>query len=385
MLVFALYTMVHLADGVTSSFCVTGGNCSAVTSGSPATASVHLAPESGPVCNSTTEQLFTNATILSWTESVTVTIETLHGVMEYLGMNNLDWETVFIYWILLPTAVLYILPWSMVGSLYVTAIIIHRFGEKHNLTDPFAGDVWLPARRMASAFWDIQAKFWHGHEIHGLEKLPKHGPGMLVYYHGTVPLDFYYVLAKINLVQNRPLWAVADHFMFNIPGWRFMLHTMGVTSGEHQHCVQVLKKGNLLGLAPGGLREALFGDENYRLIWRRRMGFAAVAKEAGVPIFPMFTQNCREAFRTPRMGKRFLEWVYEKTRMPVVGIYGGFPVKLRTYIGDPIYDPNLSAEELAKKTHRALEDMIAAHQKIPGNLLRALLERIPAFRSERND
>lgn len=44
------------------------------------------------------------------------------------------------------------------------------------------------------------------------------------------------------------------------------------------------------------------------------------------------------------------KWLYERTRWPIVPIYGGFPVKFCTYIGDPIpYDPNISAEELAEK------------------------------------
>lgn len=36
--------------------------------------------------------------------------------------------------------------------------------------------------------------------------------------------------------------------------------------------------------------------------------------------------------------------------MPLVPLYGNFPVKLRTYIGDPIpYEPNITAEQLAEK------------------------------------
>ena len=42
--------------------------------------------------------------------------------------------------------------------------------------------------------------------------------------------------------------------------------------------------------------------------------------------------------------------IYLWTRLPIVPIYGGFPVKLRTHIGKPIpYDPDLSAEDLQKK------------------------------------
>lgn len=43
-------------------------------------------------------------------------------------------------------------------------------------------------------------------------------------------------------------------------------------------------------------------------------------------------------------------WLYEHIKIPVLPPYGGLPVKFRTYIGEPIpYDPNITAEELAKK------------------------------------
>ena len=41
---------------------------------------------------------------------------------------------------------------------------------------------------------------------------------------------------------------------------------------------------------------------------------------------------------------------YETTRLPIMPLYGGFPVKLRTHIGHPIkYDPSLTPEALALK------------------------------------
>lgn len=45
-----------------------------------------------------------------------------------------------------------------------------------------------------------------------------------------------------------------------------------------------------------------------------------------------------------------MKWLYERFRLLVLPIYGGFPVKLCTYIGEPIpYDPNVTAKELAEK------------------------------------
>ena len=54
----------------------------------------------------------------------------------------------------------------------------------------------------------------------GLDKLPDSGPAMLIYYHGALPIDFYYVMAKCLLEKHRQVHAVGDNFLFNIPGIR---------------------------------------------------------------------------------------------------------------------------------------------------------------------
>lgn len=42
--------------------------------------------------------------------------------------------------------------------------------------------------------------------------------------------------------------------------------------------------------------------------------------------------------------------MYERFRLPAAPVYGGFPVKFRTFLGDPIpYDPSVNAAELAEK------------------------------------
>jgi len=102
------------------------------------------------------------------------------------------------------------------------------------------------------------------------------------------------------------------------------------------------------------------------------------------------------------LGRRIWLKIYAKTKLPLVPIYGGFPVKLVTYVGKPIpYDGNLTPEELQikvsnhakkRKTHNFqrilfknfqhfqvannLRDLIRKHQKVPGNITRALIERI---------
>ncbi|PVD23341.1 hypothetical protein C0Q70_16609 [Pomacea canaliculata] len=217
-----------------------------------------------------------------------------------------------------------------------------------------------------------------GFEVQGLDHIPNIGPAMIIYYHGVLPVDMYYVIAKCILVKGRMIHAVGDRFLFKIPGWRLLFEVLNITPGTVQSCIEVLNQGNILAISPGGVREALFGDESYPVMWGRRCGFAKVALQANVPVIPMFTENCREAFRTPRWGRVWLRKIYEKTRLPLVPIYGLFPVKLITHFGEPIYPPEgATPEEFSELVKSRIEDMIQRHQRLPGNIPRAILQRIP--------
>nr|XP_044600125.1 transmembrane protein 68 isoform X1 [Equus asinus] len=214
-----------------------------------------------------------------------------------------------------------------------------------------------------------------GYEVHGMEKIPEDGPALIIFYHGAIPIDFYYFMAKIFIQKGRTCRVVADHFVFKIPGFSLLLDVFCALHGPREKCVEILRSGHLLAISPGGVREALISDETYNIVWGNRKGFAQVAIDAKVPIIPMFTQNIREGFRSLG-GTRFFRWLYEKFRYPFAPMYGGFPVKLRTYLGDPIpYDPKITAEELAEKTKNAVQALIDEHQRIPGNIMSALLER----------
>ena len=57
-----------------------------------------------------------------------------------------------------------------------------------------------------------------GYEIIGFDKIPESGPALLIYYHGAIPADVYYLVAKTLLHKNRQIRAVGDRFLFKIPG-----------------------------------------------------------------------------------------------------------------------------------------------------------------------
>ncbi|XP_066480512.1 DGAT1/2-independent enzyme synthesizing storage lipids-like [Tiliqua scincoides] len=157
---------------------------------------------------------------------------------------------------------------------------------------------------------------------------------------------------------------------------------LGGVHPSREECVALLKEGHAVNIAPGGLREQNYSDKTYKLIWGKRHGFAHIAIEAKVPIIPYFTMNIQEAYRS--LGRRRpMRWLYERTRLLIFPVCGPFPVKLRTYVGEPIpYDPNITPEELFEKTKAALRALIDKHQKIPGSILSALWERFEVHRKE---
>ena len=128
----------------------------------------------------------------------------------------------------------------------------------------------------------MQGSLWHGHEIIGLENLPDEGPALLIYYHAAMPIDFYYVHSKTVLYKNRRMKIVADRFLFKVPGLKSLLEAFEVTPGSLESCVSLLNEGHILAISPGGVREALFSDHNYEIIWGKRAGFAKVACDAKV-------------------------------------------------------------------------------------------------------
>ncbi|KAK7945300.1 hypothetical protein WMY93_001028 [Mugilogobius chulae] len=258
----------------------------------------------------------------------------------------------YILWVFTPLAVVFILPFLIVILLYLSILFLHVYKRKNQLREAYSNNLWDGARKTLATLWDGHGAIWHGYEIHGMEKVPDQGPALIVYYHGAIPIDYYYFLANVILQKGRTCHSVADHFLFKIPA---AAGVFSVIHGPQEECVRALRSGHLLGISPGGVREALFSDETYHLHWGKRRGFAQVALDAQVPIIPMFTQNVREGFRS--LGTlRFYRWLYERFRFPAAPVYGGFPVKFRTFLGDPIpYDPNINAAQLAEKVQKSVQ------------------------------
>ncbi|KYQ48444.1 Transmembrane protein 68 [Trachymyrmex zeteki] len=295
-------------------------------------------------------------------------------IVQYIDLDFTLWLT----WLLMPLLITFLLPLVIALLLYLTALMLYIYKLHRVRLRNAYGTAWRDtAVHMTAAVWDAHGWIWHGYEIVGLENIPQDKPVLFIYYHGALPVDIYYFTSKVFLYNSKLVRLVVDRFLFKIPGWSIFADILKIIPGTVQSCATILKEGHMLAIAPGGVYEALFGDSYYELMWKKRMGFAKVALDAKVSIVPFFTKNLRESFRAVSWGRRIWLKIYAKTKLPLVPIYGGFPVKLVTYIGKPIpYDENTTPEELQIKVADSLRDLIRKHQKVPGNITRALFERI---------
>uniref|UniRef100_A0A8D2IVG7 Phospholipid/glycerol acyltransferase domain-containing protein n=1 Tax=Varanus komodoensis TaxID=61221 RepID=A0A8D2IVG7_VARKO len=112
-----------------------------------------------------------------------------------------------------------------------------------------------------------------------IENLPE-GPGLVIYYHGAIPLDYLFFIARLYVTQRKICCSVVDRFVFKIPGFRRLLEKLFMNCTK-EDCYSALKT-YLLGVAPGGTREGLYSNSDYPIVWAKRIGFAQLAIDTKV-------------------------------------------------------------------------------------------------------
>lgn len=223
---------------------------------------------------------------------------------------------------------------------------------------------------------------WNAYEVHDADRIPLDRPALIVWYHGLLPIDAFYFGSWFYQKHGKLVRALAERLVFEVPGLRELALDMGAVPGTRDAALNLLNQGHLVAVSPGGVREAIAGRaKSYQLVWGERLGFAKVALQAGVDIIPAFAENVDELYRSPGVHHPVIQGFYERTRIPAVPVVGlgllPFPVKLRSWVGEPIRpQPGESPERLRARTASAIEALIRLHQGPRPRLPRALLQRI---------
>lgn len=282
----------------------------------------------------------------------------------------------------LTEVLLWLLTWPgpfvalLLGLLSNTYLMVWPVLQTTFLLKPFSSS-FRTARSCLLATWLAFGRVYFDYSVTGMEHIPDSGPAVLAFYHGAIPIDFILLVCQILEQKNRLTRTVADRTLLWCPGLSLLGWACGAHASGREKCVQLLKKGHLLGVAPGGGREAQLGSLDYDLLWEGRTGFANVALAANAPVIPVFTENIREAFLNMDAGKPFWKWLFKLTKVPLIPLYGFFPVRLHTHVGRPIRPkPGMTAEQLREHTVLEIRSLIARHQNTPGSVCWDLWQRI---------
>lgn len=228
------------------------------------------------------------------------------------------------------------------------------------------------------------AKFFHAYEMVGVENLPPKGEGvLLVSMHTTHNTDIFTAATMLHDQSGRAPRGLIHRRVYQCHPW---IKHVGMVPGNRSTAVEFLRQGFAAACLPGGGEEAMEGHENAYTLgkrWEDRRGYAHVAKEASVKICPFFTQNCEEMRFNPffwignrlRIGQAYNTLVMVPAVGAIVKILAmtvwfvlswtaaiPVPVKVTTFIGEPIETQNLSADEIAAATHEALQKLIDEKQ-----------------------
>jgi len=148
-----------------------------------------------------------------------------------------------------------------------------------DLQDPRTIHRSMWAMRLVSRFFRYR--------VHGLEHVPADGPALLALNHGPLPVDAGLLGMSIYEHLGRLPRALTDHLVFKAPVMREVFMAVGAVDGRHETADELLDRGNLVIVMPGGAPEAFKSSAHaYELYWHKRMGFARLAIRQQVPVIP---------------------------------------------------------------------------------------------------
>lgn len=141
-------------------------------------------------------------------------------------------------------------------------------------------------------------RLWFRPQFHGLEHLDPARPALYVGNHTLYGLLDAPLMAQ-GIYERTGIYfrSLGDHFHFVTPGWGRLLLAFGAVDGTPVNCSRLMQAGAHIVVYPGGAREVMKNrGEEYRLVWKRRTGFARMAMQHGYDIVPFAAIGADDAY-----------------------------------------------------------------------------------------
>ncbi len=210
-------------------------------------------------------------------------------------------------------------------------------------------------------------RIYHQHSTVGLENFPKSGC-IVAANHSLASYDIALLMASIYEHTNRIPRGLIDRLFFKVPGVGQIMEALGNREGTKENAIKMLSEGEIIVVAPGGMREALRpSSQKYKIMWDHRKGFAKLAIETGVPIVLAACPAADDLYDIAP--SHVTAWAYKTFKIPVFFAKGfGLspipkPVKLTHFLSEPMMppansdDPEVFNKRLEEFHHKIVDRM----------------------------
>jgi 1-acyl-sn-glycerol-3-phosphate acyltransferase len=156
-----------------------------------------------------------------------------------------------------------------------------------------------PDRRQLDRLTTILAPFRRVTQpkVLGIEHIPHRGVLFVGNHSRYALLDLPVMMGELWVRRRIAVRALGEHAHYAIPVWRDLLTMGGMVRGTRKNVRALMREGQNLLVFPGGTGEVFKGrGEDYKLMWKERLGFARLAIEFGYPIVPFAAVGAEEMF-----------------------------------------------------------------------------------------
>lgn len=207
-------------------------------------------------------------------------------------------------------------------------------------------------------------RLYHRHEVMGMSHIPESGPVLVVVNHSLATYDITLLMVAIYLETGRLPRPLIDRLFFKIPYIGDLTRHFGAMQGSQAGATELLQNGEVVTVAPGGMREALRpSSERYQIRWDGRLGFAKLAIQTQTPIVLAACPKADDIFDV--YPSTMTSFFYDRFKLPVFLARGlgptplPRPTKLVHFLSEPLSPPAMTQDEkelerAAKRFHAQL-------------------------------
>jgi 1-acyl-sn-glycerol-3-phosphate acyltransferase len=201
------------------------------------------------------------------------------------------------------------------------------------------------------------ARRYHQHQVIGLDNIPRDRGVIVAVNHSLATYDITLLMAAMYSERGIIARPLVDRLFFRVPVvGKIAKNYFGAVEGSPDAAEKLLREGEVITVAPGGMREALRpSSERYQIHWSHRLGFARLAMKTQSPIVLAACPKADDLYDV--YPSHLTAWFYQTYRVPVFLARGlGIsplprPVKLTHYLSQPIKPPRWVDDE-TEREHR---------------------------------